>query len=212
MEKGASDPNARDANPRSVIRMKLVTCEVRAMCGRRAMVSILAVVATCAFVAGCGNRRTPPPVQSIGSQQSGTEAPDQSASEGALADRSNHGSNDAGQPSADPFAVNDNTTVDRTQLVTVGPEDARRGSTIAGGGIITEPIKQLFLTQHRIEFIKVEHAENLYKGEHGRMPKSHEEYMQEIIQANEIELPELQAGWDYYYDAQSETLMQRKVN
>jgi hypothetical protein len=129
-----------------------------------------------------------------------------------LAAQAGRESNDSDPALPDTLAGTDNAMVDRSQLATVGPQDARRGSTITGGGIITEPLKQYFQIQHRLVYINIQHAEQLYKGEHGRMPRTHDEYMQEIIERNEIALPELDAGWDYYYDAESEELMRRRTN
>jgi hypothetical protein len=211
-EKGPIDANDRAAKYGSLIRMKRVTRVIRLAFRPRAVGASLAIVATCVFVIGCGSRRTPPPVQSIGSGESATEATGDGGPDSALADQAGPGSNEPGEAPTGAVAGADNTEVDRTQLVAVGPEDAKRGSTITGGGIITEPLKQFFSIQHRIVFDQIKHAEQLYKGLHGRMPKTHEEYMKEIIEANEIALPELDAGWDYYYDAPSERLMQRRVN
>jgi hypothetical protein len=96
-------------------------------------------------------------------------------------------------------------------LAPVGPQDARRGKSIAGGGIITEPIRQNFLIRHRIAFLQLKNNEKLYQASEGRMPESHDEYMTEIVEKGGVRLPELDPGWDYYYDASDQTLKQRKV-
>jgi hypothetical protein len=41
---------------------------------------------------------------------------------------------------------------------------------------------------------------NLYKGEHGEFPKSHEQFMEVIIKANQIKLPDLPQDSKYVYD------------
>lgn len=191
--------------------MKNVTRVFRAMC-RRWIAGMHAVVAACLLLPGCGSHRTPPPVQSIDAQAPETRPADERSRDGGLAAEPRSASNGSDQASPDTLAGTNNAPVDRSQLATVGPQDARRGSTITGGGIITEPAKQYFSIQHRIVFMNLQHAEQLYKATHGRMPQSHDEYMKDIIDANEIELPELQPGWDYYYDAEREELMRRKTS
>ena len=40
---------------------------------------------------------------------------------------------------------------------------------------------------------------NLYKGEHGELPKTHDDFMRDIVQANNINLPELPDDSKYVY-------------
>lgn len=79
-----------------------------------------------------------------------------------------------------------------------------------GGGIVTEPIRAKFRAEQRIVFDQVKHALDLYKATNGRAPKTHDEFMQEIIQANQIQLPDLPSGETYVYDPQAEELMVQK--
>lgn len=79
-----------------------------------------------------------------------------------------------------------------------------------GGGIVTEPIRAKFRAEQRIVFDQVKHALDLYKATNGRAPKSHDEFMQEVIQANQIQLPDLPSGETYVYDPQAEELMVQK--
>lgn len=79
-----------------------------------------------------------------------------------------------------------------------------------GGGIITEPVSQYFKQRDRLELIKIQSAVNLYKGEHGYFPKTHEEFMSKIIEPNGISLPELPEGQRYAYDAETGQLMVEK--
>ncbi len=78
-----------------------------------------------------------------------------------------------------------------------------------GGGIITEPIRQRFLIQDRLILGQVKHAINLYKAQDPRNkgPRSQEEFMEKIIQANNLRLPELPRGERYVYDPETEKLM-----
>jgi hypothetical protein len=47
----------------------------------------------------------------------------------------------------------------------------------------------------------------LFKATNGNSPKSHEDFMAQIIDANQIHLPELAAGQRYVYDPEKEELM-----
>jgi len=46
----------------------------------------------------------------------------------------------------------------------------------------------------------------LYKALHGHAPKTHDEFMMQIIQAGAIKLPELKEGCRYEYNPEKETL------
>jgi len=77
-----------------------------------------------------------------------------------------------------------------------------------GGGFVTTPVSVYFRAQERIIFEnQVPHALNLYKATNGRAPQTHEEFMEKIIKANMISLPELPGGYRYLYDPQKEQLM-----
>jgi hypothetical protein len=52
----------------------------------------------------------------------------------------------------------------------------------------------------------IDQAVNLYKAEHDRYPKDHEEFMADIIKANNISLPKLPYYQKYGYDAEEHKL------
>lgn len=79
-----------------------------------------------------------------------------------------------------------------------------------GGGVITEPVKQYFQISQRIHFTNMEHAMKLYRAEHGKLPQSHDEFMEKIIKPNGIELPELPSGQRYVFDPKRGELMVEK--
>jgi hypothetical protein len=83
-----------------------------------------------------------------------------------------------------------------------------------GGGIYTEPIRQRFRIEQRLIFDQIKHALELHKGlNDGRAPATHEEFMEQIIAANQIQLPELPDGQRYVYDpATEELLVERPAN
>ncbi|MDR0338532.1 MAG: hypothetical protein LBI18_15780 [Planctomycetaceae bacterium] len=75
--------------------------------------------------------------------------------------------------------------------------------------IITVPVATLFRAKEMTAFrIQVPQALQLYKAMHdGKGPETHEAFMQDIIRANNIPLPELPDGHEYLYDPATEQLM-----
>ena len=66
--------------------------------------------------------------------------------------------------------------------------------------LMAGPVKAYFNTREKIVFdIALPHSANLFNALHGRNPKSHEEYMKEIVESNQIKLPELPQGMVYRY-------------
>ena len=69
-----------------------------------------------------------------------------------------------------------------------------------GGDPITEPIRQRFRLEEKIILDQIQHGMNNYKALNGRYPRTHEEFMKEIIEAAGISLPELPPDEKYVYD------------
>ncbi len=83
----------------------------------------------------------------------------------------------------------------------------KKGRTL-GEGILMTPVKAFFTSREMVAFrIQIPKAMQLYKAENGFAPRSHEEFMREIIQKNQIALPELPPGCRYVYDPEREELM-----
>ncbi len=77
-----------------------------------------------------------------------------------------------------------------------------------GTGPVATPIAAYFRTRQRIVFnIQIQPTMNLYKAQHGHFPKSHDEFIKEIIKKNRIQLPELPEGHRYVYDPNEAKLM-----
>jgi hypothetical protein len=77
-----------------------------------------------------------------------------------------------------------------------------------GQGIIATPVAAYFAAQEQVAFrVEVPQAMSLFKATNGYAPRSDEEFKKEIIQANNIKLPELPAGDKYFYDPATEQLM-----
>lgn len=92
------------------------------------------------------------------------------------------------------------------EKATVGIGKKGRGY---GGDIVTQPLQTRFRAEERLRLLTVDHALQLFKAEHGKLPKSHAEFMDKIIRANQIQLPALPAGDQYWYDAEAGQLMVR---
>ena len=74
--------------------------------------------------------------------------------------------------------------------------------------MIAEPARQYFRLRERLVFeAEIPKAMQLYQATEGQAPKSHEEFMQKIIEANSIRLPDLPPGGRYIYDPSTEQLM-----
>jgi hypothetical protein len=78
-------------------------------------------------------------------------------------------------------------------------------------GYLSTAGSAFFDTKQKIIFdIKLPHAMNLFKAEHGRLPKTEEEFFEKVIKGYEIELPELPEEHSYFYDAKTGLLMVRQ--
>jgi hypothetical protein len=77
---------------------------------------------------------------------------------------------------------------------------------------VTVPVSTYFASKERVSFqIQIPHAMNLYKASTGHAPKTHQEFMEQIIKAGQIPLPELPPGDEYIYDPTTEQLMVKKT-
>jgi hypothetical protein len=75
-------------------------------------------------------------------------------------------------------------------------------------GIIVEPAKAFFRVEQRMVFeVQIPQAMKLFNATEGRSPKSQEEFMSKIIEANQIKLPPLSQGEKYVFDPQKGELM-----
>ena len=54
--------------------------------------------------------------------------------------------------------------------------------------------------------LNIVHALDLYWGEHGEYPQSHDEFIEKIVKFNNLQLPELDPGVEYIYDPQDHVL------
>jgi hypothetical protein len=72
---------------------------------------------------------------------------------------------------------------------------------------IFTPVATYWRIREAIAFDLIQDAMNKFKAFEGRAPKDHDEFMEKIIKANAIKLPELFEGESYWYDTKTEQLM-----
>lgn len=68
--------------------------------------------------------------------------------------------------------------------------------------ITAGPATLLNFQQKAVLDIQIPQALQLFKATEGRSPKSHEEFMQKIVEANRLVLPELPAGGVYRFNTE----------
>lgn len=73
--------------------------------------------------------------------------------------------------------------------------------------IVTTPLAEYVRIKDRLVLQNIEYALKLYNAEHGEYPQSHDEFMEKIVKFNNIKLPKLPDGHEYWYDAETHTLM-----
>lgn len=80
------------------------------------------------------------------------------------------------------------------------------------GGMLAAPIKAYFNVKQKAVFeIQLVSQMNAFKAIHGRAPKSHEEYMKEVV-TDMIKLPKLPDGMIYRYHPETEELWVEAAN
>lgn len=67
------------------------------------------------------------------------------------------------------------------------------------GGHLGAVASASFFAKHQLLIDHVKHINQLYRAATGDYPKSHDEFMKEIIQANGLPLPELEPEHEYIY-------------
>lgn len=85
--------------------------------------------------------------------------------------------------------------------------DPKKGKKSRGvGGYAGAVFGARFWAEHQMIINNINHALQLYNATHGNYPKTHDEFMEEIIKFNQIKLPELDEGIEYIYDPEDHTL------
>lgn len=94
----------------------------------------------------------------------------------------------------------------------IGEFDPDAGRNVSDSKIratnpLTGPLEALGPMMEKVSKLGTDHAVALYHAEHGEYPKTHEEFMQKIIKANNMRLPVLPAGAEYQYDVANHKLV-----
>ncbi len=145
---------------------------------------IPAVLLACGLLLGCGNDTRP----SVPSSGVGAAPPPPPVPVDASP--------------ADQSAIAEGETA-RPAEVGVG----RKGHGYGTGPIAT-PLAARWRAAERLIFdVQIPKAMSLFKATNDRAPASHDEFMKEIIDFNQIRLPELREGERYQYDPKAEQLM-----
>ncbi len=84
--------------------------------------------------------------------------------------------------------------------------EGKRGQGYGTGPIAT-PVAAYFTSRGQIKILQIRHTLKIYKAEHEGAPKTHEEFMEKIIEAYQLSLPELPRGHRYLWDPEKEELM-----
>jgi hypothetical protein len=109
----------------------------------------------------------------------------------------------AAQPAQTPVAQPAAATP--TQKAAAGVGEKGHGY---GEGLVATPAATFFNVKERVAFdIQIPQAMQLFKATEGHAPKTHAEFMEKIIKANMIHLPQLPEGKKYRYDPKTEQLM-----
>ncbi len=88
--------------------------------------------------------------------------------------------------------------------------DGKKGHTY-GSNMITVSGSTFWRAKEKITFeIQIPKALQLYKALNGKGPKDHQQFMKEIVKANQIKLPKLPDDHRYEYDPKTEQLMVAK--
>jgi len=114
----------------------------------------------------------------------------------------------AAPPAKDQFIVGRRTQ----EIKNAAPELRKGGATVATTKItardpITLPGNAYVTMVGRTSILNIEHAVDLYRAANDRYPKDYDEFMTEIIKANNIALPQLPYYQKYGYDEKEHKLV-----
>jgi len=128
---------------------------------------------------------------------------------GAAAGVAVDGDNLAGSPAPATVSLAPVAPAPATQQVQAGVGVGQAGRSLDQyEGVTVTPVKSLFATRERLVFeVQIPQALQLFNATEGRNPKSHEEFMEKIVKANQIQLPELPPNNRYIYDPKTNELM-----
>lgn len=193
----------------------------------KAHTNYLMVLAMIAALAGCGpedsggntemdrmaaalDKPKPAPAET---QPAPTTPPAQPAAQPApVAEQSPAREPVTAQPAtATPVPAPQTPAVQYTAPEEITAKDPKKGRVFHNQpGYLNAVFSARFTSENSLTLDKVKHATDLYEATYGYKPKTNEDFMRDIIEANYIELPELRDGYEYWYDGKTGELMMRK--
>ena len=78
--------------------------------------------------------------------------------------------------------------------------DMQRGAALEGGGYASTVLRGGIAAEQKLGLHVVTHALNLFNGAESRWPKDHAEFMEKVIEYNQIKLEPLKEPYEYIYD------------
>lgn len=118
----------------------------------------------------------------------------------------------AQQAAKDRTAADAQAKADRlagAEASAVSADDMQRGQKLKGGGYLSTTLRAGIVAEQKLNLFQVQHALNLYHATNGHYPKTHEDFMKDIIQFNGIPLEPLQEPYEYWYNAEEGALYKR---
>ena len=118
-------------------------------------------------------------------------------------------------PPAEPQAKKDNRGIFDKTTQDVGEFDPEGDAKVDDGKVNQQHLATPGIgalagygpAVQKISKLGIEKALGFFNATHGRYPKDHEEFMEKIIKANDIQLPVLPGGRQYQYDVENHKLV-----
>lgn len=117
-----------------------------------------------------------------------------------------------GQAKSQPTADKDDKGIFGKKTQDIGQFDPNKANQVVSDQKIhaqdpvTGPLAAYGPMMEKVSNIAVDQALGLFYAEQGRYPASHEEFMEKIIKANNIQLPVLPYKGQYQYDVENHVL------
>jgi hypothetical protein len=168
----------------------------------------LATVGLLLAASGCGVPELETPQTAVTAQPT-TTAPDESAPDEQTPADQQSATNASEPQSSNPGSPNPNEPppVTSTPREVSDLDPARGKKSRAAGGYLGAVGGARFYAEHSLIFDQVRQALEMFNASNGYYPRSQEEFRDQIIRPNNIQLPALDAGVEYLYSPEEHKLM-----
>lgn len=109
---------------------------------------------------------------------------------------------DAAAKAAELRAEADRLANEEPSEITI--DDMQRGAALKGGGAMSTTLRGGIAAEQKLGLAQVTHALGLFYGLEGHWPEDHDEFMEKVVEYNELKLEPLKEPYEYYYDAELE--------